>query len=136
MTLSLDTLDHHWQRAAMRCVALLVGATLLCVMVARPAQAVWMRGEGLYEACATLDNPYSDGFCVGYILGIAEAIRMGFELPVSSDITIRACVSSPLTIGEVTDVVRDWMENNPNYRDTLGLHNVMTALWDEFPCDE
>ena len=86
-------------------------------------------GNKLWSSCGS-NNPSESGFCRGYVAGIADALdsekqgAMGF----------RVCIRNGVTVPQVSDLVKLWLQNHPQSRDFEAAGIVAAALQEAFPC--
>ena len=107
-------------------------ATLALVLIATPAAAGSnLTGNDLLDRCSASAsaNPIQWGVCLGYVMGIADALALGRPLNGA-----RACPAADVTSGQMMDVVRQWLERNPAKRHMNGAALVAIALQQAFPC--
>ena len=111
-------------------------------------------GNSLHDACT--DDPtdpsgVKDAFCVGYVIGVVEAARWGvfISLLVTSegsdqidteavnsfaDFVLNICFPSNANNGQIVDVVRQYLIDNPAVRHEPARGLITTALSEAFPC--
>ena len=85
------------------------------------AQLQFNKGNSLKESCQST-NLYSDAFCLGYVIGVADNNAASICTPVG------------VTQGQVRDIVKKYLSDNPAqlHRDADIL--VLNALQQAFPC--
>jgi hypothetical protein len=104
-----------------------VGAAVVMVMSASTgAKADFRSGNELYTECAAAGE--SQGFCGGYIAAIAD---VGSKVPVAD---VMICPSAKVTVGQVVDIVKQYLAVHPERRRFSASSLVANALADEFPC--
>ncbi len=104
-------------------VLFLVGATRV-VAVESP---FLYGGNQLWDSCKS-DPP--DQACQGYVAGVADAM-------VLNDGWVggwRACLRDHTTRGQITDVVKQWLQSHPEERGYGAPALVIEALAHAFPC--
>lgn len=69
------------------------------------------------------DNHYSRGVAMGYVMGVADAI--GGAL---------ACMPSNLTGGQLIDMTKQYLENNPSVRHYSADSIIVAMLGQAWPC--
>lgn len=107
----------------------LIGLTGLCIATA--SHAGFDSGNRLYEDCAST-NYFNRGYCGGYIVGIVdtlEAMQASGMLPKSA-----LCIPEGATKGQLTDIVRKYLEEHPGQRHRDSGSLVPEALNDAFSC--
>jgi hypothetical protein len=109
--------------------AILLAVGLSCFVVGGAnADAMWVNGNDHWEWCQHTSEknfkPVSAGFCTGYILGVLDALNGAIM-----------CVPQAVTKGQLTDVVKLWLRDNPGQRQYVASDLVITALKEKFPCN-
>jgi hypothetical protein len=103
------------------------GAVVAAVMAGSAgARADFRDGNQLYAEC-----PPESGyrlFCQGYIAAITDAAR---HAPVAGH---KVCGSADVTLGQMVDVVRRYLEAHPELRHFPAEDLVAEALAEAFPC--
>ena len=87
-------------------------------------------GEGLLTLCET-EGCLQQGFCLGYVIGAAD---MQAVLDPWLPSQLRTCPAESMTQGQVRDIVRTYMEENPEQLQLLGSRLVFFAVHEAFPC--
>lgn len=87
----------------------------------------WFDGNLLWGFCKS-DPPSL--ICSGYVIGVADAMVHGQEGVGGW----HACYRANQTPGQLTDVVKLWLQNHPEKRDYEGSGLVAEALAQAFPC--
>jgi len=101
---------------------------------ARAETSAFINGNELHEYCNSPRGTERYGLCVGYIVGVSDALASGTtNLPVLI-FGWRACIPKNVTIGQVTDVVTKWLREHPQDRHYLATGIVAEALAKAFPC--
>ena len=80
----------------------------------------WLNGNELFSACTQ-----GDRLCFGYVLGITASAQLADSVCIPSD---------KVTAGQLTDVVKFWLQNHPEIRHHSASSLVMQALREKFPC--
>jgi hypothetical protein len=84
-------------------------------------------GRDLYQKCKTA-GAAAQVFCFGYIIGIADVME---DNPLDGR---SACIPRNATIQQVTDVVIQFLDRNPEIRDFTGESLTVQALSEKYPC--
>ena len=86
----------------------IIAAVGLAVMLSANSHAwVWRNGNSSHIDCAN-EASFTSGVCTGYILGVLDAnARANFE---------PYCDSEGATVGQMKDIVKKWLADNPAYR--------------------
>ena len=100
-------------------VALAVAAAALPA----PAQAEWMDGNQLHDACATA-VPLDRATCLSYVIGVLDGMRYLPQPPVTP---------KGATAGQIRDVVAKYLTDNPAMRDQQARVIVKAAVVDAWP---
>jgi hypothetical protein len=82
-------------------------------------------GDGLYAACEK-----SDTVCRYFVMGVVDVLNSG---AVSEAIGV--CVKSHVTVPEMTNVVKRYLNDRPDQRQRMAWEIVMQAIQKAFPCD-
>ena len=110
------------------------------ILTATPSFADgYISGNDLYPLCsATPENVPGDqqanastqwGFCRGYIAGVADILENGEVAG------YRACrAAPPVEIGQLAEVVTNFLRDHPDERQLTAASNVAFALSKAFPC--
>lgn len=96
-------------------------ATLL-VTLSLSAHADFKDGNKLYSQMLSSDTT-DNMVALGYVTGIVDAYN---------DILI--CVKGNVTAGQINDIIKQYLYNNPAIRDQVAATLVMNALTPIWPC--
>lgn len=103
------------------------------LLSAQQAKAQFKTGNDLYAACtATESSPtyyQQDAECAGYIAGAVDVI-ISFGIDTKNGIFVPAGVQ----LGQVGDLVRNFMRNHPEIRHSQASAMVLGALYEGFSC--
>jgi hypothetical protein len=109
----------------------ILAAALVALAVSGPAWADILDGNILHKVCADEDNPINQGICLGFSVGVFDALDDLDEIPGG----FKFCPpSTSITGGQVSDIVTLWLANNPQYRHKNADSLVAAALSEAFPC--
>lgn len=86
------------------------------------ANAQFMSGNQLKDHCNKADNLVSAGLCMGYVEGVADANSFLF------------CTPPGVTVGQIRDVVKKYLNDNPAQLHKPGDDLATEALRSAFPC--
>jgi hypothetical protein len=108
-------------------------AALIALVVSGPALGA--DGNSLHEWCqGTATDDYKRGLqygaCGAYIFGVIESSK-GIKKGVGK---IVFCPHKGVLAQQVRDIVKKWLEDNPEYRHLNAAHLVAAALANAFPC--
>lgn len=95
---------------------------LALAVASAPAHAEFYSGNDLYERIRSRDS-IERLEAIMYIAGAADAHR-----------GVISCPSPEVTLGQVLDLVRNYLERNPERRHHPGDWAVAAALRPVFPC--
>jgi hypothetical protein len=103
-----------------------IWAVLILVCQTGPAAAYFQDGNALYESC---QNPAEQGYCLGYIVGIADAFGVGEH---------RFCFPDHVKQGQLRDVVMLYLTNHPESRHRPAASLVIYSfnLTSTFRCEQ
>jgi hypothetical protein len=88
------------------------------------AAASFATGNKLLKDCQSTDV-VEQTYCFGYIAGIVDAL----------DDQRRACLPNKgVTIGQVSDIVVQWLQANPKDRHYAAAGLIAAAIAKAFPC--
>ena len=109
----------------------LILALAMVVMVS-PAwgAVVFKNGNKLLSDCNESLGSHSEAFCIGYIMGVYDAIQ-------SNDGTLNGftnCSGDFVVNGQIRDVVVKWLKDNPQHRHNGASGLISHALQEAFPC--
>jgi hypothetical protein len=88
---------------------------------------VFVNGSDLFRYCQDKDDG-SRGLCNGYIAGVADA-TVGTQIS-----GYRSCSPYGRTVGQVHDVVVQWLARHPQHRHKAAPGLIAAALAEAFPC--
>jgi hypothetical protein len=123
---------------------------LIAFLLSNPAVAGPATGNDIYAACTANPGGVEQGFCIGYIIGVFEGIRLGgFTMLVASgangttqelDDTTSSlqmlCMPLEAENGQIIAVAQQYLTNNPQSRHQPARSLIFSALRDAFPCEE
>ena len=104
----------------MKLLGLCLAAGILCALALYPARAAFSDGNELHEACSR-EEPFKS-FCAGYIIGVFDSFEG------------EHCAPAGVTIIQVHDVVKKYVDGHPEVRHLDATSLVLTALRRAFPC--
>ena len=96
-----------------------IPALLVATMAVGPASASYYNGNDMYAAC----RRDSQIFLMGYTMGVVDALA-----------NYEACIPEEATVGQLVDVVCQYIKNNPSRRHVEGESLVFFSIRDAFPC--
>lgn len=103
---------------------------ILIVMAAAPAEPVglptFFTGNQLYDACL-IARSQCTGFIEGTLDATASAMNALGKPPV-------VCLTPNVTAGQLTDIVIQHYQRNPEVRHYVAATSVMSAIIAKFPC--
>lgn len=101
--------------------------TLACITLAlsSAAHADFLSGNGLFKEM-TGTSDIGQMFATGYVVGVHDATSG----------TNQHCVPKGVNAGQLSDVVRLWLRNNPAHRHLPAEQLVVFSLSVAFPCTE
>lgn len=90
---------------------------------------VFDTGNELWSFCGTTILGSPPDLCMAYVAGADDAYNS--LLP---SLGTRVCQPTGATIGQVTDVVRHYLNDHPDQREKMASSLVWVALVSAFPC--
>lgn len=103
-------------------IAALVFAALFATLDVR---AEFYSGNDLHEYCTSTNN-LQQGLCRGFVVGVFDTrVRLDFCSPEGA---------TPITVGQVEDIVKRYLNSFPELRHKLAYSLVTAALIAAFPC--
>lgn len=119
----------------MRGLILGLAVGLAVLLTAGEGRADFLSGQDLNEMCSS-DNLYSEGACLGYIEGVYDA-----GLAIDTDPNkrrwpglVRACVPDDVSAGQLKEVVKKRLRENPAEWHYEADYIVARAFQEAFPC--
>jgi len=120
----------------------------LCVGFSGPAFAETVSGNELLSACEAQDDLAQTGFCVGYLIGTIEGLRLGTSLPflatmqdaplsdkiAAGETVFGACIPPEANYNQHKDIAVAYMKTHPETRHEAARGLILTALREAFPC--
>jgi hypothetical protein len=107
---------------------------ILLMLISRTADAQFYDGNKLFDVCTAnrADSTYDSkwGECVGYVTAIADLLLYG-GVPA---LGWNACVPAGATIGQIRDVVIQYLYQHPEMRHQTAIGMTAVALRTAFPC--
>jgi hypothetical protein len=101
-------------------------AAVAMIFATTHANAAFESGNSLL-AKATSSDPVEDVYFLGYVVGVADRIT-------SNPFGTVVCLPSGVTKGQVSAVVKKWLENNPATLHYGADGLILDALHQSFPC--
>jgi hypothetical protein len=107
-------------------------AALIVVFLALPqaGRTTFMSGNDLFDACG---SPQRALVCFGYIEGIADAMQSTRNAG-GSLAGVRACLPEDATLGQLKDIVINFLRDHPETRHFTALSITAYAFSAAFPC--
>lgn len=102
--------------------------SILSILVASPVWADFKDGNQLHSDCSR-ESFAEKGICLGYIMAIADVLG-------SDQLYGRsACLPPNVSGGQVYDLVKQYLLNNPQDRHYAAKSIVVLVLSEAFPCN-
>ena len=122
-------------------IEVLLGIGLVAWVLSFEARAEYMTGGFLAGLCASVSEDTTDagkawesGGCVGYIVGVADALdHQHWEASGGLD-GGEYCIPSEASRDEILEVVITSLHENPDKAESLAVALVYNALIDTFDC--
>lgn len=106
---------------------------VFALLAAEPARAL-QNGSELHSDC-TRGNPFSEGYCEGFIVGVLSAHLSPWVINLQKGRTY-FCIPGNLNFKELTEIVEKYLVENPSRRRYRADINVWTAMTEAFPCSK
>ena len=94
----------------------------ILLLTASSAQAQFLSGNELYSSITSSED-YKRLYAIGYVAGIADLGNKTLH-----------CINQGVTMGQVFDVAKRYLERNPEIRDYSAESLVSLALAQAWPC--
>jgi len=89
------------------------------------AASFFKNGNALQADCRSEDAGYTDGVCSGFIIGVLDSNAAKSFYPY--------CDPDNSNVRQIRDVIKKWLENNPEFRASPAADLVNAALMEAFP---
>ncbi len=107
-------------------------ATVAVLVLAGEARGDgWTTGNVLHEWCSG-ETVWHQRMCAGFVSGIADSM---VNAPVWEWSTCFPPFPNTVTRGQLTDIVKRWLEQHPENRHLGAAGLVTAALSEAFPCE-
>jgi hypothetical protein len=109
----------------------LLAGVVMAASIGAHAEAAFSAEDGnsLYAKCIDPGIYFYQGLCVGYIVGISDAMRGGVSIDGRS-----ACIPISVTEGQLLDVTKQFLTSHAERRQLGAARLIAQALADAFPC--
>lgn len=124
------------------CIAAL--AAVFLMSHATPALASFESGNELHEKCTERDGSFGRAYCLGFVAATVDAhtetllrnlvANMDKEGFGEMNFKRSFCLRQNVTLGQLRDVVAQYLERRPAVRDKAAAQLVIDALQEAFPC--
>lgn len=88
----------------------------------------WTSGTNLWTECNNIQDQFSTGACLGYVVAAAEIADGGYLKG------YRTCIPKGTNAGKLEDIVRRYLDKHPEHKGYIGYQIVVTSLVEAFPC--
>jgi Ssp1 endopeptidase immunity protein Rap1a len=88
----------------------------------------WTSRTNLWTECDNIQDQFSTGACLGYVVAAAEIADGGYLQG------HRTCIPKGITEGRLQEVVRRYLDKHPEYKGYIGYQVVVVSLVEAFPC--
>ena len=109
--------------------AMLFASNSLAQKSAAQPEPIFQSGKKLYQICQNKEA-FPDGFCLGYVVGIADALTG----PSKGYRGRTFCIPVGSIQNQIEFAVKKWLESNPDKRHLNAPDLVAWALSEAFPC--
>ena len=91
---------------------------------------VWTSGTDLVAQCGNVQDQFSTGSCMGYVVAAAEIADSGRLKGYHS------CIPKNVSKGQLQDVVNKYLAKHKDQLDYIGYQIVVVALVEAYPCKD
>lgn len=95
---------------------------IVLLLATSSARAQFLSGNELYSNITATED-YKRLYAMGYVAGIADVGNKALH-----------CINQGVTMGQVFDVTKKYLERNPEIRDYAAESLVVVALAQAWPC--
>ncbi len=104
--------------------------------------ALSMTGNQLYSRCEDRDHAVDEAYCNAYVTGVVDGAnfmsavakrRLGMEAGETQGLGY--CMPSGVEYQQITDIVTQYLRDNPARRHKLAQLLIMFSLRDAYPCE-
>lgn len=122
-----------------------------CCLNITDATAEPFDGNTIYRACEGTNDQVMQGFCLGYIFGAVEGMKWGALVGIAasstaddfdssmadmmSSVALGFCIPPTVENGQVSDIVVNYLRDNPASRHESVRTLINEALSAAFPCN-
>jgi hypothetical protein len=125
-------------------IATVVGLCLWCLIACGQASAETITGAHIQDQCEKTSNgtePFSNGFCAGFIDGVLEAQVMwevfeskGSVGTLKRNPQLSFCLPAEVTNGQVVKIFTKYLDDHPEELHEPAALLLVTSLRKAFPC--
>jgi len=113
---------------------MLRGVILALLLTTSAANAQnFYTGNRIHKLCQSA-NPFEQGGATGYSIGAFDTVMFTLRTFPGSAKNLNVCPGKRLTVGQVKDVVCQYLEKNPQVRDDDAPGLVWVAMAEAWPC--
>jgi hypothetical protein len=94
----------------------------LALLIVLPVNANYLSGNELKARCVS-DNYVNSGMCMGYITGVVDSYN-----------NFVFCIPTGVTIGQMKDILKKYMDENPAKLHESAVDIVASAMKKDFSC--
>jgi hypothetical protein len=105
-------------------------------------------GNAVHAACQSQEQDVRIGFCIGYIGGVWDGIKLGSstvliaamedqtieEIDNASNTLLSVCMPPNVEQGQIIDVFSQYLDRNPAIRHESARSLLLLSLQEAFPC--
>jgi Rap1a immunity proteins len=109
----------------------LLAGVVMAASIGAHAEAAFSAEDGnsLYAKCIDPGIYFYQGLCVGYIVGISDAMTSGVSVH-----GLSACIPISVTERQVVDITKQFLMSHPETQQLGATRLIAHALADAFPC--
>jgi hypothetical protein len=117
-----------------RIAAALMAVSWLASSPAAAGDLEFFTGQSLYAECSAKpgapDYPQRAARCVGYVIGVSDALQAAQGAGASQ----RVCLPATASAAQVVDAVAKYLADHPDKRPIAAQDLVSEALSQKYPC--
>jgi hypothetical protein len=113
-----------------------IAALVLVFGLSSETKASYKNGNQLYKICTEGANPkdspafYQNGYCQAYLMAAVDMIEHQ-KYVINGE---KVCIPDEVTGGQLVDVVRSWLDRNPQHRHFTAASLVVFIYREAWPC--
>lgn len=121
----------------------------ICGSLAAPVHAQVLTGNDLLGACEVQGATVQAGFCLGYIVGVIEGLKLGAAIPLLAardenseqepidpltNSFLHMCIPAESENSQSVDIAVKYLRANPDIRHNPARGLILASLREAYPC--